>query len=235
MKILLQLRHREVDDDGTAVGTVALDVGVFEAGQKNAHLLHGERVAGSNRAVAGEGGGETVRPVRSDGFSDENVGDVAQGSGQITADEARRDRADGEGVRTELLDLETEARQGVGVLEQGGALPRGEWNDDRIEERLTWATGPEPLGQDLFVQNPLVPGVLVDEVHPARSLGDDVRILDLADGSEGGRAEGFVGAQRHSLPRSSDRGREWRNEGRDRRRFLGRALSRSAPFGRRGV
>ena len=183
MKIALQLGDRQVDDDGAAVRTVTVHVDLLERREKAADLVRRERIAGANGAVAGERRRQAVGAVWPNWLAGERIGGVAECTLEIGFHQLRGHGADLEGVRTELLEAEAKLRQRRSAFEQSGALGRAKLNHDRRQQRLGRQIGPGTARQDLFVENPLVGGVLVDEKDASRTLGDDIGVLDLADRS----------------------------------------------------
>ena len=59
------------------------------------------------------------------------------------------------------------------------------WTVAGGEQTLGGGGAVAALCENLFKDDALVGGVLVDEIHAVRTLGDDVCEADLADGAEG--------------------------------------------------
>ncbi len=110
----------------------------------------------------------------------------------------RRKGVNGHGARPKRLRLDPEAGERGGQVFQQGHLRLRGLQRHRDQHPLALKRPPAQAGQQLLVEDPLVEGVLVDDLHPLLALDDEVGVVEL-DGPGSGEAVGHGNAGRRGF------------------------------------
>ena len=113
---------------------------------------------------------EALRPV----LGGKIGGEVADEPGEIAMGDDRRRLADERRAGAEGLDDEAEPGQLLAVRLDQRRRVRVEVDHQRRQKRLPLDPDPLALALELFIDDPLVRRMLVDDDEPVRGLGDDV-------------------------------------------------------------
>src|SRR5271166_5013541 len=176
------------------VGKLELDIGraavVALAGagrrlhgaQQRVHLLGPQGTARAHRMMAGEGrkaliepAGEALGAV----LGGKIGGEVADEPGEIALSDDRRRLADENRAGAETFDHKAERSQFLGLRLDERRRVRIEVDHERGQQRLPLDPLPLALALELFIDDPLVRRMLVDDDEPIRGLGDDVVPMHL--------------------------------------------------------
>ena len=159
--------------------------------QKRCDFSGGEVVAGFDGGFAGDNVEQLVEQVASVGCfvaGDEKLDDLAQHFRRAEVSEHGGISGDEKRVAAEGFDLDAELGQRALRGESGCGVGRGQRDRLGDEQTLGFHLAGEDFFAELFVQDSLVQGVLIDNAHPLVGPRDEVAVVDLkAEVRDGGR------------------------------------------------
>src|SRR5207244_1732402 len=105
----------------------------------------------------------------------------------ITFRQKRRDGSNRIGIRTKRLQEKSKSLQGWKFLFQEHQLSGGQFNRLRDEQALLLDVARIQLSAELFEENPLVGGMLIDKCQPVRRGTDHITAKDLPQNIQRGK------------------------------------------------
>lgn len=113
------------------------------------------------------------------------VEQCSQGAQHIRAANPSGDGADQVAPFPERLQAQPQLAKMACVLDGGRRLERIELEQDRLKEGLLWRiVGGRPPGDNTVIDDALMGGVLVDEVHAVRAFSDHIGEAHLSDDTQ---------------------------------------------------
>lgn len=205
-ELFFEVGEGEAEGGGAAVGAVGGAVDKVFAGEEGGDFVLGEGVAGLDGGFAGGHVEDFVEEffagefgAEFEEFVEEVAEEVAWGDFFI---EEGGEGVDGEGLGVEGGDFDAEVREEGADVFEDGLLAGVDGEDFGEEKALAFEGAAGDAGEEFFVEDAFVKGVLVDDEEAAPPLaggfGDEVGIEELdefgagvGDGAVGGRDEGI--------------------------------------------
>ena len=150
------------------------------------HLFVGKGLPGFDGGPLAHGGDELFFCLRRQWIValPQHLQDVQHRSLDIRHDQDRRDRSHEITGSTKRLQLKAGLVEPVQVFGQNPCQQRIKIQGHGLEQRLRLDDFLRDLYHHLFVEDALVGGVLIDEIHALRALGHNVGLSYLADGTQ---------------------------------------------------
>src|SRR5437867_8911577 len=176
----------EVDHRRPSVRAGVRRLALLELSRELPHLLHRERLSGTDRRVAGQRHRNAV-PAIALALLEHQVEELDHRLSDVPAREGSWESSQDAGTVPERLDLEAVGSKGLRLLRDQRPLTRRYLERQRLEQALELRSALLPLPPEALVKHPFMRCVLVDQVHSLRPLCDDIGAAHLAYDAQHGQ------------------------------------------------